>query len=96
MSGHCTKGTIMVSSLEKAPVLNGSGEPLATTEASVAGTSAAVFTTAVEDGIHYVVGQGPGTATLNATRTSDGAQAAVEVTVTAVPFSISIGTPVPK
>ena len=86
----------IISTTQKAPVLDQDGVQLTSAEASVFSSDPAVASIDWAAGI-YVVGQTVGTVTLTATRLSDGSTAELDVEVVAdAPFSISLGTPVPK
>lgn len=88
---------VTIAALNKRQVLGPTGEPLdnrtnlvATSDANIAATRDGAENTV------WVVGIAAGTATISATRLTDGAVASVEVTVTAgAPFTISLGDEVP-
>lgn len=86
----------MLTTAEKAPLLDQDGNPLSPSEATAVGTNDFIFTVDTSGDAIYVVGKGAGTATLHATRTSDNVNASLEVVVDAEPFTISLGTPEPK
>lgn len=87
-----------VTTVEKAPILDEAGAQLSPFTHTATTDNPAVASIINVDAKLYVGGVAPGTATVTAIRLADGATATAQVTVTAtaVPFSITIGTAVPK
>lgn len=85
-----------LSTSEKAPILNHLGEPLTQAGHGAASSAPEVALPFFDGGAIWIEGVAVGTATITATRTSDGATAELQVTVSEEPFSITLGTPVPK
>ncbi len=83
---------------EKAPLNCSDGPILAGGPYSIGTSAGGVASFAIGDlgSPVYVVGQTAGEATITVVRLADGATATLDVEVTAGPFTISLGAPVPK
>ena len=75
-----------LTTVQKAPLLDETGTQILGTAATVTSANPLVATTVVSNSRWWVSAGTPGTTTITATR----------VTAPAVPFSISLGAPVPK
>lgn len=87
-----------LTSAQWAPVLDQTDTALAPGNATLVSSDPTVASIGVgTDGIHAVIGHATGTATLTATRLSDGAVATLDVSVEGVSneFTIHLGTPRP-
>lgn len=88
----------ILTTVEKAPILNQDGVQLVPSQYTAVSADASVATILNQSTKLWVSAGVPGTTTITATRIADGSTATAEVTVVlpAIPFSITVGAPVPK
>jgi hypothetical protein len=92
-----------LSTTQKAPLIDGEGNPLATADVTNVGGGHAPFAlgspaSIVDDGSGHLVcvGNSPGAITFELVRGGEVVAHEVIVTVTGVPFDWTLGVPVPK
>lgn len=81
---------------QKAAILNDAGSHISANSFTATSSNPAIANPSTANFKLWVDGIAPGTATITVNRNSDGMSAVLEVTVAEAPFTIHLGTPVPR